>query len=113
LTFSSNETRISTTKFSNSALTPNPAPRFLYLRFLLIYLNAKRKGNLPWIAEVECSTPNLINLFSPLPGPYLRCSVLVTFARLGWDAEIPESVMKGMTFADAQGCPKRIEEEEE
>jgi hypothetical protein len=39
--------------------------------------------------------------------------MLVTYARLGWDAEIPESVIKGMTFSDAEGCPKRSEEKEE
>lgn len=47
------------------------------------------------------------------PGPYLRRSMLVTLARRISDLYLPETFYSHTTFAEADGCASRPEDEEE
>ena len=85
-----------------------PAKRFLYFRFVITYLHAKKAGDIPWVAEVEAK-----GQMWATPGPYLRQSMLVTLARQVSDHYLPEVFFEGVTFAEAAGSSRMSPEDEE
>ncbi|KAL4788728.1 hypothetical protein BJX76DRAFT_3880 [Aspergillus varians] len=74
-------------------LTDNrPARRFLYFRFVISYLYAKRKGTITITDKVGKTK------FWPTIGRYLNRSTLVTLARCISGCELPQSIIEGQTF---------------
>ncbi len=72
-----------------------PARRFLYFRFIITYLNARRMKNFDFSTSVEAR-----KIFWASPGEYLRKSTLITLARMISDFELPPSVYGMTTFED-------------
>ncbi|PGH11390.1 hypothetical protein AJ79_04891 [Helicocarpus griseus UAMH5409] len=70
-----------------------PAKRFLYFRFIITYIDAKQKGNLAWVQDVESR-----KVFWATPGSYLRKSMLRTLARNISGVEMPPAIYEGNTF---------------
>ncbi|KAL3465565.1 hypothetical protein BJX64DRAFT_285496 [Aspergillus heterothallicus] len=74
-------------------LTDNrPARRFLYFRFIISYLHAKRNGSLAIQKKVDTKR------FWPTMGRYLNNSTLVTLARCVSGCDLPASLVNGQTF---------------
>lgn len=71
----------------------SPAKRFLYFRFIVTYINAKRNGNSLFTDCVDSNQP-----FWASPGPYLRHSTLTTLARNISGCVLPPSLLEGNTF---------------
>ena len=70
-----------------------PAKRFLYFRFIITYINAKRLGNTQFTEAVEGR-----ERFWASPGPYLRKSTLIALARNISGIELPSTLIKDQTF---------------
>ncbi|OJJ50661.1 hypothetical protein ASPZODRAFT_162606 [Penicilliopsis zonata CBS 506.65] len=74
-------------------LTDNrPRRRYLYFRFVVSYLNAKRNNYWGFTSKVETGR------FWPTLGPYLRRSTLVALGRCISGTELPQSLIEGNTF---------------
>ncbi|KAI9371257.1 hypothetical protein BJX61DRAFT_512154 [Aspergillus egyptiacus] len=69
-----------------------PARRFLYFRFLISYLYAKRRGDTSVKEKVDATR------FWPTMGRYLNRSTLVTMARCISGCDLPPSFVEGSTF---------------
>lgn len=76
-----------------------PAKRFLYFRFIITYLNAKRQGN-SFFTNIADSKQG----FWASPGPYLRRSTLTSLARNISGCELPPLLLDGNTF-EADDAP--------
>ena len=70
-----------------------PAKRFLYFRFIITYINAKRLGNTQFTEAVEGK-----ERFCESPGPYLRKSTLISLARNISGIELPSTLIEDQTF---------------
>ncbi|KAK2810160.1 hypothetical protein FQN50_003130 [Emmonsiellopsis sp. PD_5] len=70
-----------------------PARRFLYFRFIMTYINAKRNGNKKWVDMVEQK-----DVFWAIPGRHLRRSMLCTLARSVMGVSMPPVVYESNTF---------------
>jgi hypothetical protein len=70
-----------------------PAKRYLYFRFIITYLNAKRSGFKLFTDQVEAKK----NFFAS-PGSYLRKSTLLSLARNILGCELPPSIFQDTTF---------------
>ncbi|KAL4886714.1 hypothetical protein BJY04DRAFT_213469 [Aspergillus karnatakaensis] len=74
-------------------LTDNrPARRYLYFRFIISYLAAKKAGSRLVDSKVDATK------FWPTMGRYLRKSTLVTLARCVSGCDLPPSLVDGKTF---------------
>jgi hypothetical protein len=69
-----------------------PARRFLYFRFIISYLYAKRNGNLAIQTKVDKTR------LWPASGRYLNKTTLATLALCVSGCELPESLVDGQTF---------------
>lgn len=75
-------------------LTANrPAKRFLYFRFVITYLNAKKQGNSSFTDNSDTKQG-----FWASPGPYLRRSTLISLARNISGCELPPPLLDENTF---------------
>ncbi|KFY01103.1 hypothetical protein V490_01079 [Pseudogymnoascus sp. VKM F-3557] len=89
-------------------LSPNqPARRYLYLRYVMTFLQQQRLGNVDWLDFVKARG----NVWG-LPGPYLRKSMLFALARRVLGQDLPEYFYDS-TFTVADGCPQRSDEDED
>jgi hypothetical protein len=70
-----------------------PAKRYLYFRFIITYLYAKRNGNTSFPSKVESRSS-----FFASPGPYLRRSTLISLGRNISGVELPRSIFDDTTF---------------
>jgi hypothetical protein len=83
-----------------------PAKRYLYFRFVISYLHAKRNNNLATTQKIEAR-----EIFFASSGPYLRESTLISLARNISGCELPPSVFADCTFTDQdEGAQKDVEE---
>ncbi|KAJ5980278.1 hypothetical protein N7481_007576 [Penicillium waksmanii] len=80
-----------------------PRRRYLYFRFLISYLNAKRLGKTSAVRNIEQRR------FWPSDGAYLHRSTLVALARCISGSEIPPSLLHNMTF---EGSSSALRDEE-
>ncbi|OBT95023.1 hypothetical protein VE01_07433 [Pseudogymnoascus verrucosus] len=83
-----------------------PARRYLYLRYVMTYLQQQRLGNVEWFDDAKAR-----GYHWGLPGPYLRKSMLIALARRFSDQGLPECFYES-TFTVADGSPQRSAEEE-
>lgn len=65
-----------------------PAKRFLYFRFIITYLNAKKQGNRFFTENVDTK-----QRFWASPGPYLRRSTLTSLARNISGCQLPPPLL--------------------
>ncbi|RMJ23805.1 hypothetical protein PHISP_05326 [Aspergillus sp. HF37] len=70
-----------------------PARRYLYFRYVITYLHAKRDGNKGWVNKVDNRS-----VFWASPGPWLEKSTLLSIGRNISGFELPPSVYEGNTF---------------
>ncbi|PGH12241.1 hypothetical protein AJ79_04421 [Helicocarpus griseus UAMH5409] len=79
-----------------------PARRYLYFRFIITYLHAKKDGNLSWVDKVDNR-----HVMWASPGLYLEKSTLTTLARNISGFELPSHLYEKNTFeADEAGNPE-------
>ncbi|KAJ5475290.1 hypothetical protein N7539_008356 [Penicillium diatomitis] len=72
-----------------------PRRRYLYFRFIMSYLNAKRQN------VVNLSVPLETKQFWPSPGGYLHESTLKIMARSVSGCELPPPLISGQTFKES------------
>ncbi|KAF7714342.1 Uncharacterized protein PECH_003048 [Penicillium ucsense] len=72
-----------------------PRRRYLYFRFIMSYLNAKRQN------MVNLSVPLETKQFWPSPGGYLHESTLKIMARSVSGCELPPPLISGQTFKES------------
>lgn len=89
-------------------LTPNrPARRYLFLRYVMTFLQQQRVGNVEWLDYVKAR-----GYLWGLPGPYLRKSMLLALAKRFSGQGLPDCFYDS-TFTVADGCPQRSAEDED
>ncbi|KAK2771292.1 hypothetical protein FQN53_005102 [Emmonsiellopsis sp. PD_33] len=74
-----------------------PARRFLYFRFVVTYLHAKKSGNTAWAERIDSR-----NVLWASPGPYLEKSTLLSLGRNISGFELPPPLYEDMTFDSAE-----------
>ncbi|KAK2812582.1 hypothetical protein FQN50_001226 [Emmonsiellopsis sp. PD_5] len=74
-----------------------PARRFLYFRFVVTYLHAKKNGNTAWAERIDSK-----NVLWASPGPYLEKSTLLSLGRNISGFELPPPLYEDMTFDSAE-----------
>lgn len=79
-----------------------PAKRFLYFRYVMSCLILKTKG-------LPVDWPQDINLGTtwPIPGPYLRKSMVLNLARRVSDHYLPETFYQDTTFDTEDSAPTK------
>jgi hypothetical protein len=82
-----------------------PAARFLYWRFVQTYLLLKKRGDCPWVSEVETR-----GMMWATPGKYLRKSYLIQLARKVSD-RYPPQVFEDQCFDDPSTAKSKQDEE--
>lgn len=81
-----------------------PARRYLYLRYVIAYLHAKKDGNQSWTEKVDNRT-----VFWATPGPWVEESTLLSLGRNISGFELPPSVYEGNTFKSTRK-PEPVDE---
>ena len=72
-----------------------PAQRYLYFRYIITYLYAKKAGNTDWTERVENC-----NDFWPTSGPYVEKSTLQSLARNISGCQLPAPLYERATFEE-------------
>ncbi|CRG92559.1 Pc12g04220 [Talaromyces islandicus] len=73
-----------------------PARRYLYFRFIITVIHAKRTGNEEFISQLQQK-----DKFWASPGRYLQRATIVALARNISGLDLPESIYNDTTFPDA------------
>jgi hypothetical protein len=85
-----------------------PARRYLYFRYIISYLTARKEGNEEWTGDLE-----IRGTLWASPGKYLRKSLLRVLAKEVSDTVLPESLTEQTTFEEVvRNSPRSPEEEE-
>ncbi|EEQ32089.1 hypothetical protein McanCB56680_005637 [Microsporum canis] len=87
-------------------LTDNrPARRYLYFRFVVTYLYAKKRGNIQWAENIESRKVLWASM-----GPYLAKSTLISLGRSISGFDLPAALVEGKTFDCPSPTPAPEEE---
>ena len=88
-----------------------PSRRYFYFRFIMTYIQHKKKNNTAWADDLVKAKGYLW----ATPGPYLREGMLIALAKAGGDLFMPEAwedLVKKGSFKDVEDCPAKPAEVE-
>lgn len=77
----------------------HPARRYLYFRYVMTYLWAKKQGNQEWVEQVDNK-----GVFWAFSGPYLEKSTLISLGTRISGFTLPESIIHDKTCDGPEPC---------